>query len=161
LVVIRRLFSNVYYGEILLNSMKIETKNKQFGKLTSLLGMASVDGNVALAASAGLFRPGNILLIAFLFLAGPAAILTASMLGGNASERMITALFAGGIATLAIVLAAGFGPSVLGFVNLGVLRVVGGIAVGLLALMIIGVKIPDKLPLVVMLVGIVLGGILR
>jgi hypothetical protein len=60
-----------------------------------------------------------------------------------------------------IVLSAGFGPSLLGFVNVKILRVTGAISVGFIALIIGGVKIPSNLPLIIIILGIVVGGIVR
>ncbi|MFA5992806.1 MAG: hypothetical protein WC796_03815 [Candidatus Pacearchaeota archaeon] len=143
--------------------MKQKTKINTNGtkRLAILLGLAGVDGAVALAAVAGLFTIGNALLIAVLFMAGPGAITLAALIDGSLKERMLSALLAGVIATCIVMLSAGFGPKILGFVNLNVLRVIGGISIGLVALLVAGVKIPNNLPLGVMATGLVLSFILR
>lgn len=145
--------------------MKQKTKTKinvsGTKKLAIMLGLAGIDGAVALAAVAGIFTIGNALLIAILFMAGPGAITLAALIDGSVKERMLSALLAGMIATCIVIFSAGFGPKLLSFVNLNVLRVIGGVSIGLIALLVAGVKIPDNLPLGVMVVGIVLAGVLR
>ncbi|MBW3020005.1 hypothetical protein KY334_01805, partial [Candidatus Woesearchaeota archaeon] len=87
-------------------------------KLTMLLSIPSLDGTVALAAMRGMFTLSNVFVIAFLFMSGPIALLTASSLNGEIKERIIVALISGLIATALIILSAGFGPKILGFLNL-------------------------------------------
>jgi len=70
---------------------------------------------------------------------------------------MFTALLAGLIATCLVIFSAGFGPKLLGFVNLNIIKIFGGISVGVIALMIAGIKLPEKLPLVVIVLGVVFG----
>jgi len=134
---------------------------KQISKLAALLGMGGANGGIPLAAIAGLFTWGNVPLIALVFIAGPGAITLALFLSGNVQERMFIALVSGIIATGVIMFAAGFGPNLLGFVNLNVLRIAGGVSMGVIALMVVGLKIPDNLPLGIMLVGILLAGVLK
>jgi len=134
-------------------------ETKQVNRLASLLGIGGLTGSVPLAAIAGLLRPENAFLIAVAFMAGPGAIATAVMLDGPMRTRMLAALLAGIIATVMVVLAAGIGPRLLGFVNLNMLKIFGGIAVGVIGLIIAGIKIPENTPLWIMLLGII-GGIL-
>jgi len=129
---------------------------KQINKLATILGLAGLNGSVSLAALSGLFRPENAFSLAVLFMAGPAAILTAVLLEGTVKERMFAALLAGIIATVIVILAAGIGPKLLEFVNLNVLKVIGGIAVLTIGLLIMGVKIPEKVPIVIMITGLVI-----
>jgi len=134
---------------------------KQINKLVRILGISSFDGSVAIAALTGFFKPGNIIIIALIFLAGPAAIITATLLEGGIKERVIVALIAGLISTTIVMLAAGMGPKLLGHLNLKIIKAAGAIAVGIIALTIAGLKVPDKIPLGVMIVGIVLGIIIK
>ena len=128
---------------------------KQTNKLAQILGLAGLDGTVSLAALAGLFRPENAFTLAILFMAGPAAILTAVLFEGSVRERMLAALLAGIIATIIVVLAAGVGPKLLEFVNMDILKIFGGIAVMGIALLIMGIKIPDKVPMAIMVAGLI------
>src|SRR3989344_8434884 len=124
--------------------------SKQNNKLTILLSLAGLDGSVALAALSGLFKMQNVFSLAVLFMAGPAAILSAALFDGTIRERMFVALLAGVIATIIVVLAAGLGPKLLGFVNLSILKIVGGIAILTIGLLVMGIKIPEKLPTIIM-----------
>ena len=130
-------------------------------KLTTMLGLGGVNGTVALAALQGLFTVSNAPMLAVTLMAGPGAILTASMLDGAAKQRMFAALLAGVIATLIIILAAGLGPKFLSLVNLKIIKISGAIAIGFIALLILGIKIPENSPLAIMLVGLVAGIIWR
>jgi hypothetical protein len=138
----------------------MENKNNA-KKLTAMLGMGSLNGAVPIAALSGLFRIENAVLIAILFMAGPGAILTAILLDGAAKQRMLAALFAGLIATIMVIFAAGIGPKLLGFVNLNIIKIAGAISIGVIAIMIAGVKIPDNVPFGIMLAGILIGAIWR
>jgi putative Mn2+ efflux pump MntP len=100
-------------------------------------------------------------MLAVLFMAGPGAILTAFFFDGSMKERMLAALFAGLIATVIVVLAAGIGTKALGFFNLNVLKISGGIAILLIGLLIMGLKINDKLPMAIILLGLIVGAIWR
>jgi small neutral amino acid transporter SnatA (MarC family) len=100
-------------------------------------------------------------MLAVLFIAGPGAIITALLLDGTAKERMVTALSAGIIATIIVILAAGLGTKVLSFLNLNILKITGGIAIFGIGLMVMGLKIPDKIPLIIVVLGLVLSFIWR
>jgi len=132
----------------------------QITKLTTILGMSSIC-SVPLAALAGLFKPENAIMLAVALMAGPGAIVTSILLDGTAKQRMFTALLAGLIATCLVIFAAGAGPKLLNFVNLNIIKVFGGISVGAIALMIAGIKLPEKLPLVVITLGVVAGMVWR
>jgi len=133
----------------------------QAKKLLTMLGAGSLTGHVSLSALSGLFRPENALMLAVLFMAGPGAIVTAIFLDGSMKERIFAALLAGLLATVIVVLAAGIGAKALSFLNLEILKISGGVAVLLIGLIIMGLKIPDKLPLIVIGLGIIAGGIWR
>jgi hypothetical protein len=130
--------------------------SKQISKLAMMLGLGGLDGAIALAALSGLFVMENIVEIAFLFMAGPGAIVTAILLEGKVKQRMLVALVAGLIATLIVILAAGIGPKLLDKLNVPVLKLVGGLSVVGIGLLIMGLKIPEKIPLVIMLSGLVI-----
>ncbi len=142
---------------------KIDLKRakKNITKLALLLGFGGFDGSIALAAVAGIFIMGNILLIAFLFMAGPASILTASLLEGNTRERAIVALLSGLLATSLIIVAASLGPILLTKFNLTILRTGGGIALIILAGIMMGLNISSKAPLVLMIITLCCGAIWR
>ena len=94
-------------------------------------------------------------------MAGPGALMTASLLDGTARERMFAALLAGTLATVIVILAAGIGPKLLSFLNLNILKIAGAISIMAIALLIAGIKIPDKTPLVIIFLGIIAGIIWR
>jgi hypothetical protein len=141
--------------------MKQTNKLNQIKKLALMLGLGGLNGSVAIAAASGMFKLENALLIAILFMAGPGAILLASLTEGGLKERIITALIAGLIATIIVMLSAGFGPKFLDFVNLDVLKLFGGVAVLFIALLIMGIKIPEKLPLLIMISGLAISLIVK
>jgi hypothetical protein len=134
---------------------------KQTNRLAMILGFGGLTGAVPLAAAAGLFKLENAFSIAVLFMAGPGAILTAVLMGGEVKQRMLAALLAGIIATIIVVLAAGIGPALLDFVNLNIMKIAGGIAIIAIALLIMGVKIPEHLPTIIMVVGLILSVIIK
>jgi|TARA_Y100000310_G_scaffold339688_1_gene433163 hypothetical protein len=134
---------------------------KKINRLSLVLGMGGLNGAVSLAALSGLFKIENAFLIAILFMAGPGAIITAVMFEGSVRERMFAALLAGVIATIIVVFAAGMGPKLLGFLNLNILKIVGGVSVLVIGLMIMGLKIPGSVPTLIMLLGIILGIVWR
>jgi len=137
------------------------TMRNQINKLATLLGMGGLNGAVPVAALAGLFKPENALMLAFLFIAGPGSIVTAVLMDGTVKERMFAALLAGIVATAIVIFAAGIGPKLLGFVNLNVIKIAGAISIGIIAIMIAGVKIPDNVPFVIMVLGILMGVVWR
>ena len=133
----------------------------QITKLAMILGMGALTGVVSVAAASGLFKPENAPTLAFAFMAGPGAIITATLLDGNVKERMFSALFAGIIATMIVIVAAGLGPKLLGFVNLNIIKIFGAISIFTIALMIAGLKISNLIPLIIIGIGIIVGVILR
>jgi len=143
------------------NTMKQKSKAREINKLAMMLGISGLDGAIILAALAGLFKWENVFIIAILFLAGPGAILTASLLDGTSKQRMLIALVSGIIATIIIILSAGIGPLLFSFLNINVVRIFGGIAIGIIGLMIVGVKIPDTVPFGIMILGFIGGFVLR
>jgi hypothetical protein len=130
-------------------------------KLTTILSMAALDGNVAILASTGMFHLKNSPLFAFSIIAGPCSIALACLLGGAIKERMITALVAGLIATFLIIFAATVGPQLLEYVNMNLVRIFGGIAVLFIALGMIGLKLPNNLPTYTIVGGVIISLIFR
>jgi len=126
---------------------------KKKNSLAMIMGLSGFDGCVPLAAAAGLFKPENAFSLAVLFMAGPGAILVAALLDGTVKERMFAALLAGIIATLIVVISAGIGPKVLELVNMKMMRITGGIAVASIALLVMGIKIPEKIPIIIIISG--------
>lgn len=141
--------------------MKIEKIKQQTKRLAVLLGLGGINGSIALASLQGLFTLGNAPMLAIAFMAGPGAIIAATLLEGTIRERIFTALIAGIFATSIVMLSAGFGPKLLSFFNLDVMKIVGAIGVGAIALLIAGIKIPENSPLVIMLIGLVISLIWR
>jgi len=135
--------------------------SEQINKLTLMLGLGGLNGTVSLAALSGLFRPENALSLSILFMAGPGAIITAVLFDGTVKERMLAALLAGIVATIIVILAAGIGPKFLEFVNLNILKIVGGIAVLMIGLLIMGIKIPEKVPTIIMIAGLIASIVFR
>jgi small neutral amino acid transporter SnatA (MarC family) len=117
---------------------------EQIKKLTTILSMAGLNGNIALASASGFFRTENIPLIVLIFIAGPGAILVSIFLDGTTRERIIIALISGLIATLIIMFAASIGPKFLEFLNINIIKLAGGISILLIGLIVMGIKIPEK-----------------
>ena len=134
---------------------------KQTKKLTTMLCLPVTTGAIPLAAVAGMFRLNNVLTISLVMIAGPAAILTATMLQGSLKERVLIALIAGIISTVAVALAAGFGPSLLRIVNLNILKIFGAMALVSIALLMVGLKIPENVPTITIILGVILGMVWR
>lgn len=134
--------------------METKTKNKGLGRLTMMMSSGVTTGAIPMSALAGLFTLQNALFIGAIMIAGTGAVITAVMLEGSFSEKIITAIVAGGIATILVILSAALGPRLLGFVDMNIIKIAGGISVFLIGMMIMGLKIPDKLPLVVVMIGI-------
>ena len=128
----------------------------QITKLTLVLGSAALTGAVSLAALTGLFRIENAPLISLTLMAGPGAITTAIFSDGQLKERIFTAFVAGIIATLVVAFAAGFGPQILKFANIDILKLFGGLAVFAIGILIMGIKIPEKIPIIIMMLGFII-----
>jgi len=139
----------------------MKNKISQINRLATMLGMGAFTGSISIAAISGLFKIENAFTLAVLFMAGPGAIATALFFDGTMKERILSALFAGIIATLIVMLAAGIGTKAISFLNLDILKIAGGISVLIIGLIIMGVKIPDKIPLVIIVVGIIISTIWR
>ena len=135
--------------------------SRNTNKLAMILGMGAPTGVISIAALSGLFTLENAFTNAVLFMAGPGAIITALMFEGQVRERMLAALLAGVIATILVVLAAGLGTRALSFLNLNILRIAGGIAVLTIGLIIMGVQINDKVPLAIIILGMLIAGVFR
>jgi len=138
------------------NKMKRQTI-----KLATILGIGALTGPVAIAATSGIFKIPNVVAIAFGFMSGPGAIINASLLEGKIKERILSAIIAGLIATLLVAVSAGFGPKLLSFFNLNILKIFGGLTVMLIGLLIMGIKIPENSPIWIMIAGLVIGVIWR
>jgi len=135
----------------------MKTKNK----LLALLSIPSLDGTVAIAAARGMFTIKNSFLISLLFLAGPLAIMSASQIEGAIKERIFAAGTAGIIATAIIIFAASIGPKLLELVNFEIIKIAGGLSILCIGLIILGIKIPNKIPLAIIILGIIIGGTLK
>lgn len=130
-------------------------------ELATILGFCSLDGTVIIAAMQGLFTIGNAPMIALVFMAGPVGISLATTIQGNTMQRMLTALLAGMIATCMVIIAAGVGPKLLSFLNLNVFKFFGAVSILIISLMVFGIKLPSKLPLMIIIFGAIMGVILK
>jgi len=139
----------------------MKNKISQINRLATMLGMGAFTGSISIAAISGLFKIENAFTLAVLFMAGPGAIATALFFDGTMKERILSALFAGIIATLIVMLAAGIGTKAISFLNLDILKIAGGISVLIIGLMIMGIKISDKIPLIIIIAGIIFSAIWR
>tara|TARA_Y100000310_G_scaffold340912_1_gene438310 strand:- start:2310 stop:2720 length:411 start_codon:yes stop_codon:yes gene_type:complete len=133
----------------------------QINKLATMLGIGGLNGNIALAALAGVFKTENILMISALLIAGPGSIITASLLEGQIRQRMLIALISCFIASTFIIFSAGIGPVLLSKLNIQILQIFGGISIVCIALLVAGIKIPENLPTIFIILGIVGGIALR
>ena len=129
--------------------------------LSMVLGMAGMNGHISLMSAKGLLKKKNIILIATTFISGPAAMISAALTDGPAKERILVALAAGVIATIIVIIAALLGPKLFETLNPDVLKMVAGIAIMLVALSVIGLKIPDIIPTLVIILGIILALVYR
>lgn len=141
--------------------MKCKSLNGKVNRLGMLMGLGGLNGSVAIAALEGLFTLKNVPMLALAFMVGPGAILAAALIDDSSRARMFVALLAGIFSTILIVAAAGIGPKLLGLVNVSVLKVVGGASVVLIGLLIAGFKIPENVPSIVMVFGIIASFIWR
>ncbi len=134
---------------------------KQIKPLTLLLSSSAWDGSIAIMASQHIIQKELILTIALIFMAGPVVLISASMVEGSLGERLFIAAVAGCIATFAVMMAAGFGPVFLEWFHAGVLKWTAAFAVVAIACIIIELPIPSSMPVWIMIVGIVIGGLMR
>ena len=135
--------------------METKSKNKGLGRLTMVMSSGVTTGALPMAALAGLFTLQNALFIGAVMIAGTGSVITAILLEGSLSEKIMTSMIAGAIATMLVIFSAVMGPRLLGFLDMNFLKIAGGISVLLIGFLIMGLKIPDKLPLIVVAVGIV------
>ena len=130
-------------------------------KVVPMLSLVAFDGHIALLAANGLFTIPLAPVHGLSALAGPAALFTAMTLSGTSKEKIVAGLIAGVIATLAIILAALAGDKMHLFFNMRILKIAGGLAILTISLMIFGLKIPSKTPLVMMMGGFMISMIWR
>ena len=134
---------------------------QQIKELCSILLLGIIDGTTIIASATGFFTFTNIPVIAFVFLAGPIAILIATLLTGNMFERVLVSAISGIIATIALIITSAFGPKILQFVNISVLRFASAFALVSIALLMINISIPKRTPLFIVFTGIVLSILMR
>ncbi len=113
-----------------------------------------MDGVIPLLVLSGALTPENSFGVSISILAGPAALITAATVDGEIKIRVISALLAGLLATVAVVIAAVLGDKLETFLDVRVLRVFAAIALCTIALQIVGVNLPTKLPMIIVLIGI-------
>lgn len=129
---------------------------KRQNKLSKVLSLPALDGNISLLVSSGVFTLKTAPLFAVSIIAGPSALVIAANLGGTMRENVFAALLAGLIAMGLIIFAAAIGSHLQNWVNMNVLQVFGGVALITIGLSLIGVKIPEELPVFLILVGFIL-----
>lgn len=122
-------------------------------RLVTLLSLSSLDGHVISLAGSNLLILPMAPVFAFTLLAGPSAIMTAATLKGSLKEKIFTSIAAGLIATLIIVMAAILGTKLATIINFQLLKLAGATAVLSIALLLFGATIPEKTPLIVMIIG--------
>lgn len=130
-------------------------------ELTKLMSMPVLDGNISLLFATGFFTIKTAPLVAFTIIAGPTALVVASTLGGTIKENVTVALFSGIIALFLVVFAAAIGGFIQNLINLDILKIFGGIALIIIGVSIIGLKIPSNVPLFVIVIGLILGLIIK
>jgi hypothetical protein len=130
-------------------------------KLAKLLSLPAIDGNISLLAASGLLTIKSAPIIALSLIAGPVSLIVASSLGGNAKENVIAGLFAGLIALSLVVMAALIGSQLDNIINLNILKVFGGIALIIIGMSIIGLKIPENIPMIIIGLGIIISLIIK
>jgi hypothetical protein len=132
--------------------MKLIEKSKE---LAVLMSIPAVDGHVILLAGTGLLNIQIAPALALGFISGPMAMLMASTIDGTMKERILASLLAGGIATLSVLIAAILGGKLVDFLNFDVLKLFGATTVVLIGLILFGLKIPNKIPMLVMILGLI------
>ncbi|MFT4311823.1 MAG: hypothetical protein ACMXYF_01190 [Candidatus Woesearchaeota archaeon] len=132
--------------------MILSQKTKQLAQVLSLPAMT---GHISILAASGFLTLKNAPLIGLLFIAGPTALFLAATLGGTVKQNVFSVLVASCIATFALVLAAAIGASILPLLDLKLLQITGGIVLIFIAFTLFGLKIPNSIP-----VGILIAGLL-
>ena len=122
-------------------------------RLVTLLSLSSLNGHVISLAGSNLLILPMAPVFAFTLLAGPSTIMTAATLEGSLKEKIFTSIAAGLIATLIIVMAAILGTKLATIINFQLLKLAGATAVLSIALLLFGATIPEKTPLIVMIIG--------
>jgi len=144
---------------------KSKTNKKMISKNTTrlamILGMGALTGAISIASLSGLFTIENAFTNAILFIAGPGAIITAINFEGELKHRMLAAFLAGIIATMLVILAAGFGARALSFLNFNIFKIIGGIAILTIGLIIMGWHINEKIPFAIIIIGGIAAAIWR
>jgi len=124
-------------------------------KLAGILSLSSFDGHIAIIAGSGLLTLKTAPVFAFSAIAGPAAILLAATMQGAMKERILAAIAAGLLATVIVMLAAAMGSAMSSFLSFRILRIFGGVALVAIALMMFGLNMSEKIPLIIMLAGFI------
>lgn len=136
----------------------------KISKLATMMSMPAMDGTMILFAIAGLLTFANALFIGLFVISGPVAMTTAALFKDNLFNNIFSATAAGLIATISVVIAAVLGPQLNSFVNIDMLKIFGGLATITIGLTFLGIKIPDKIPLIIVGFGLlisIMGGIAK
>ena len=132
--------------------MTLINKSKE---LAALMSLPAIDGHVILLVGAGLLNLQIAPALAMSTISGPVAMLTAATIEGTMKERILASLLAGGIATFAVLVAAILGAKLTNFLNFDLLKLFGATVVVLIGLILFGLKIPSKIPMLVMILGLI------
>ncbi|MAF50815.1 MAG: hypothetical protein CMH64_01865 [Nanoarchaeota archaeon] len=124
-------------------------------ELATLMSLPAMDGHIILLAGAGLLNLQIAPALAMSFISGPTAILVAATMEGSLRERILASLLAGGIATLAVLMAAILGTRLVNFLNFDLLKLFGAATVVLIGLILFGLRIPSRIPMFVMILGLI------
>lgn len=125
-------------------------------KLTMLMAGSAFDGTMITLAATGLLQIKTALSIAFPIIVGPASIILALTMGGTMKERMFASFISGLTATMIIVFAATLGTKLTEFIDLNILRILGGLVLFIISLTLFGFKIPERTIPVVLISGLIL-----
>ena len=125
-------------------------------KIAIPLILPSVDGVLPTLFASNALTLSNAPVIGLTILAGPASLLAAAFAEGDAKTRVASAIIAGLIALVAVTLAALIGTRLAGVLNLKILRVFAALTLISIALGIAGLPVPEKLPLAILALGLLI-----
>ncbi len=125
-------------------------------KIAIPLVLPSVDGVLPTLSASNTLTLSNAPVIALTILAGPASLLAAALAEGNTKTRVVSAVIAGLIALVAVTLAALIGTRLASVLNLKILRVFAALTLISIALGIAGLPVPEKLPLAILTLGLLI-----
>lgn len=136
-------------------------KSKSFQRLATLMAMPALDGYFMILAGAGMMTLTLAPVHALSAIAGPMTLIQSLDLDGTIGQRVTAGILAGLIATVAVVAAVILGSKAGNLINMKTLRISGALSLIAISAILLGLKIPEKAPLVIMLSGLLLSVIMR